>query len=455
MCMAVLKKQLWNGEPLKAVIKFGGGQTYTVFTSLDAGNSDNFIKQVDLNLGEGNSKVNPLGIATSNSINLQIYDKDDNLSPLNKKSPYYEKLVNGVEIDLFISYDGANYVPYGVYFTTAWSGGFSEGWHGLVNISAEDKLNTLGNYQLPDIPAYSNVQAGDLIANVMHGLGLTDTEYTIDPSINQTLLYGVAQGGKVRDFFNNICQLLFARVIIDRSGIVRFVPALKIYNTANELDIGPEYTGSFSNKNNNNINFNKVSVKYLEPGEIYRDVLFEDNSHILNDGTNLITDISFKHKALSVEQVYVLHDHSDATITSFGYRAYQNGIQLNINVKDGPINECSIVGEGMVVSTTDRSVTVDVDNATVVGGSTFEFDTKQMMTRSTASSIANNLKKYLSVISKNVILNGTALTPRLYVGDKIVIDGTDTLYDGVYKVINLDISIGEDYNLNATLIRTD
>lgn len=455
--MAVLEKALWNGEPIKAVIKFDSSTEYTVFTSLDASTSGNFIKQIQFSLSEGNNRVNPLGIATSNSITMQVYDKNDNLSPANKNSPYYGRIVNGVEIDVFISYDGTTYEPYGIYFTTNWDGAFSEGWHGLVNVSAEDKLNTLGNYSLPEIPAYSNVEAGDLIANVMAGLDIGTDEYTIDPSINQTLMYGITQGGKVRDFLNNICQLLFARVVIDRQGIIRFVPALAVYNNSNELDIGPEYTGSFTNKNTSNINYNKVSVKYLEAGETSKEVLFNDSSHILNDGANVITDINFRFKALSIEQVRILFNQteSNASITSFNYKGYQNGIQLNINVSNGPINECALIGEGTIVSTTDRNVTVDVDNATVIGGSTFEFDTKQMMNKSSATIIANNLKEYLSIISKNVLLQGTALTPKLYVGDKVVISDTDTMYDGEYKVVSLDITVGEDYSLSATLIRTN
>lgn len=79
---------------------------------------------------------------------------------------------------------------------TSWDGQFSEGYHGLVNVSADDRLNTR-NYDMPELPAYSNVEAGDLIANVMSGLGLGTDEYTIDPSINQSLMYGIAQGGKV------------------------------------------------------------------------------------------------------------------------------------------------------------------------------------------------------------------------------------------------------------------
>lgn len=455
--MAVIDRKLWNGEPIKAVIKIDDNTEYTVYSDSLYGNTQNYIRSINFNLGEGNSNVNPLGISSSNSISLEIYDANDDLSPANKNSKYFGKIVNGIEIDLFISYDGVEFEPYGIYYTTYWSGKYSDGWHGCVSISADDKLNTIGNYELPELPVYSNVEAGDLIANVMNGIGLGPDEYSIDPAIDTSKPYGITQGLKVRDFLNNICQLLFARVIIDREGIVRFVPALNVYSTGNEIEIDGNYTGTFVNKNNNNINYNKLRVKYLEAGEVSRDIIFNDNSHTLEDGENIITDISFKHRALSIEQVNILYNNTEnkADISSFNYRGYQNGIQLNINVTNGPISECRIVGTGIIVSTTEKTVSEEIDNTTIVGGRTFEFDTKQMMNYVDAKEIASRLKNYISVISRTIGMNSCPLTPRLYIGDKLTIKDTETMYDGVYKIIGLSISMGEDYNMNITMIRID
>lgn len=453
--MAVITDKYWKGEPLKAVIKFDSTTNYTVYTNTEQSSNENWLYNASFSLSEGNNKVNPLGISTSNRVTLQIYDANDNLSPANINSPYYGKVVNGVEIDLYISYDGTTWTPYGKWYATSWDGAFSEGWHGMINVSAEDKLNTIGNYDLPLLPAYANVQAGDLIANVFNGIGISQNEYTIDPAINQELVYGIAVGGKVRDFLNNICQLLFARVIIDREGIIRFVPALNFYNNCNEITLGADDTGAFQNKNNNNINYNKLSVKYLLAGDVNKAQIFKDSSHTLVVGQNVITDITFKNKVLSIEQVECLFDseNSTATIESMHYEGYQDGIAITINLSGESVNECELRGEGVIVSTTDRYVTVNVDNASVIGGTTFEFDTKQMMNASQANAIATALKNYISKISRNVLMQGTALTPKLYVGDKVIIADTGTMYDGVYKIVAMEIVIGENYSLSCTFIR--
>lgn len=453
--MALIEDVSWHGEPIKAVIHIDDSTEYTVYTDDDYSTSDNFIKQIKFSLSEGNNRVNPLGVSTSNTISLQVYDKDDALSPMNTSSKYYGKIVNGIEIEIFISYDGVDYSPFGKYYTTSWGGSFSDGWHGLVDITAEDRINSLGNRELPELQVYQNIEAGNLIASVMYGLKLTDADFTIDPRINKSIPYGIVRGGKVRDFLNNICQLLLARVIVDRDGVIRFVPALEPYNNSNECIIDSGFTGSFKNKNNSNIDYNKVAVKYLEAGDTYTEELFSDSSHSLIEGSNKITDINFKHRALSIKSVRVLSDPSDGNIASLTYRGFQSGIEINIDVTGGPITNCNISGVGLAVSTTERVVSLNIDRSTRVGGRTFEFDTQQMMSKSDANNIASNLVSYISKISRNILLTGSALTPKLYLGDKLTIQNTDTMYDGVYKIIGLEISMGENYSLDATLIRIE
>lgn len=449
---------LWHGEPIKAVIHIDSNTDYTVYTdgSYDS-YAGNMIKSIKFNLSEGNNKVNPLGIASSNSISMSIYDKDDNLSPANEQSPYYGKIVNGIEIDISISYDGVNWEPYGKYYATNWDGSFSEGWHGFVNVTAEDMMNTIGNKDLPEIQAYQGMYAADLIGAVMEGIGLSSSEYYVDDRINEQMTYGITTGSKVRDFMNNICQLLFARVLINRSGVVMFVPALDTYADANEFDIGADYTGTFVNRNTNNINYNKLRVKYLvDGGAGDRDEIFNVN-RALSLGSNSISDIQFNRKALSIEQIkcYFRKGVSTADISNVSYSGFQNGIQLSINVTGEAIDSCNIIGIGIPISTTDAYYDLAIGNTSIVGGMTFEFDTKQIMDETKAQGIATSLRQYLTAISRNINMNGCALSPRIYVGDKIVIADTDTMYDGTYKVTNMDISFGEDYSMNMTLIRVE
>ena len=164
--MAVIEEKYWNGEPLKAVIHFDIGLEYTVYSDNVVDGTGNYIQNIAFSLTEGNCNVNPLGISISNSISMSIYDTEDRLSTTNKSSIYYGKIVNGVRIELFISYDKVNWEPYGEWYTTSWSGEFSDGSHGLISLTAEDKLNTIGAMEMPKVKAYNNEHAANMIADV-------------------------------------------------------------------------------------------------------------------------------------------------------------------------------------------------------------------------------------------------------------------------------------------------
>ena len=118
--MAIITNKYWHGEPIKVVIKFNGVVVYTAYTKTPTNTDANWINKSTFSFSEGNNSVTPLGVATSNKATLEIYDAGDNLSPANTNGIYYGKCVNGVEFDIFRTYDGVNYVPYGTWYATAW-----------------------------------------------------------------------------------------------------------------------------------------------------------------------------------------------------------------------------------------------------------------------------------------------------------------------------------------------
>lgn len=460
--MSVLSTARWQGEPIKLVINFNTNTHYTVYSDkyYDQ-SSQNFIKDIKFHISEGNNKVNPLGIAASNSINIQIYDENNNLNPSNTNSPYYGLMVNGIEIKAYISYDGSTWSDYGTFYTTSWSGGFSDGWHGLVSISAEDRLNTIGNKDMPNIPAFNEVLASNLIAYVFNAIGLQAAEYSIDSSIDRTLGFAVVKGNKVRDFINNVCQLLFARVIVDRQNTIRFVSALELYTGYNELTIGSEYTGSFSNKINNNIDYTKVKVIYLSGQGIKEGEIDRITGVDLSVGLNELSGIVFDKTVLAIGNIGVYFDKTDsnASIDGVSYQAYQNGITIQINVNGEAIENATIIIYGTILETIDGFIQMLAHPGTVggqgigIGGKTFEFETKQLMSSSDANTLCTALVNYINTIGNTFTIKGSALTPQLYTGDKLIIEDTDTIYDANYKIIELVIEFGENYNLDVTLLK--
>lgn len=455
--MAEVMNQLWKGETLKAEIKFAPDKIYTVYNRPDLSPEGAFIKEIKFRFSEGNNKVNPLGVATSNTAALQIYDPLDRLSPINDKSPYFGYIVNGIEIDLSIAYDGTNFEPYGTYYTTSWSGSFSEGWHGLVAINTEDILNTVGNSPLPAVEVFNNKKVEDIVAFVLSQLKIGGLQFSIDDSLNQVIPYFVVNGSKVRDFLNNLCQYLLARVVVDRSGVLNFLPALGFMPNYKTITFDGELsaTGTLSNKNTNNINYNNIRVKYLEAGDILREQLFSVQNQDLIVGENTLSDIALRYQAISYEVLYLSYDNTDKEpdIKELDFEGSQQGVIVKAEVTGGGITGANIKASGLIVSTTEKEVNQAIPNTSIVGGTTFEFNTRQMMIEAVAKLIAQALVTYIQTISRVVDMKNTPLTPELYTGDQLIIKNTGTIYDGVYKITDIDLTFSESYNMSLSLVR--
>ena len=451
--MAVLEYKRWRGEPIKLKLYIEDDIVYE--TTTDTG-GDSFIQSLSFNNNEGNMRVNPLGVATSNRVTISIFDKLDRLSPGNMNGPYFKKLVNGLKIELTIQYvENGPWTPYGEYYTTGFSGSYTDGFAGLATIQAEDKLNTIGNLEVPELNVYANVSIKALIKAVFNGLNITDEMYTIDPGIDMSRIYGVLPGTKVRDFLNKVCQITFSRVIIDREGLIRFIPALKLASSYNELTLGPDDISSLKNMNTDNINYNKIRVQYLAYGQNTRAIIYRRSNVVLALGDNSLNDIVFNNQVISIENIDIQYssENNKAGIDKITYQAFQDGMILNIHVSGAAVNDSDIVIEGIVISGADQYESIDLRNSTKLGGLTFTLETDIQMTKTEAQTLCRNVRDYIEEIARSIDISGCVLTPRLYTGDKVIIKGTGTMYDGTYKVTTQSLNYSENYSMNMTLIR--
>lgn len=439
---------LYNNEQLRATIKFPSGD-YVALSDKPSTELDKLLLSAEFSLRDGNAAVNPVGTMMSNSASLVIYDADDNLSPGNTSSPYYGEMVNGVKVLLEIKGSSGDWEPYGTWYTTGWSGAYYDGGADAVRISLEDRLNTLGQLPLPKVAAYKNIAVDALIVNVLTAAGIDEEEIYIDPALNQVVSYGISKGDKLRDFINSICQMVFARVCVDRNDIICFYPALSTLPTGNAWTLTPDELGSLYNKNEAAINYGSVKLSYYEPDSVAKDVLFE-KVFDLQAGTNSITDITPSGKVISIEQVDVTA--KDTTVQGLQVNAFQDYISLSITVSDAS-EEVSITGIGYMLGDKLSYVTTTIPNASATGAGVLPFDTYQVLTQAQATALAQQVATFVQSVSRSFGVSGTPLTPVIYPGDKIIIEDTGTHYDGEYKVTEATIRFSEGYGVDVSFIR--
>ena len=439
---------LYGNEELRATIKFPSGD-YVALSDKPSTELDKLLLSAEFSLRDGNTAVNPVGTMMSNSASLVIYDADDNLSPGNTESPYYGEMVNGVKVLLEIKGSSGDWEPYGTWYTTGWSGAYYDGGADAVRISLEDRLNTLGQLPLPKVAAYKNIQVDQLIQTVLTAAGVDEEEIYIDPALNQIVSYGIAQGDKLRDFINSICQMVFARVFVDRNNVICFYPALSTLPTGNTWTLTPDELGSLYNKNESAINYSSVKLSYFEPDSVVKEVLF-DKVLDLKAGSNTITDITPTGKVISIEQVDI--STQDAVVQGLQVTAFQDYINLNITLSEADA-EVAVTGIGYTLGNRLSYATATITNAAISGAGVLPFDTYQILTQTQANALAQQVASFVQAVSRSFGVSGTPLTPFIYPGDKIVIDETGTHYDGEYKVTEATVRFSEGYGVDVSFIR--
>ena len=291
-------------ENYEVTLVFDENTRAVYYTTPNDPSETSFVDSLSFNLHDAITEGNPLGVATSNTCTLSILDTNNYLLPTNVNSPYFGKMINGVKVLIRKSSDGENWENYGTFYTFGWSGGYSNGGYKVVSISCQDRLNIIRSKEIPDIKAYQGIQAGQLLADVFQGLGLSSSEYQIDARLNFSLPYGVAQGTKVGTFLDNICQLLFARIIIDRDNIIHVVPALLEMQNYKNITVDINELGETIATNNSTIDYNKVEVTYLTATSIEQKVLAKKSGLSLVEGENVISNIKF-HSKVQIDFIHI------------------------------------------------------------------------------------------------------------------------------------------------------
>ena len=167
-----------DGQQLKCKLTFDNGKVYECSTT---NTDDKVLQTARINESEGITSGNPLGIMSSNSVNLSILDSAGVLVLTNASSPYAGYMRNGVKIELtLINKDGSE-SPFGTYYTDDWDTKMSNGGYDTTNLNGKDYLDYIGNMEIPELDAFASVEISELLVAIFEGLGLKSDQYYINP----------------------------------------------------------------------------------------------------------------------------------------------------------------------------------------------------------------------------------------------------------------------------------
>lgn len=459
-----------NNTKYKAVFKFSevltGKEDYTVMYSPNA-ESVKFITRIQMNKSDGNTNVNLLGVAIGDTACLEILDVNSKLDPDNSDSPYYNCLVDGIPVDMFID-DGNGWEDFGKWYTTSFDAEFSDGGYIPVSVGLQDKLNIYGNTEIDfksDAASgliFAGIDAKTLIENVCKAIGISASDVDVDSefsSIDTYGVFGVASGTLFRDFLNKICQSLMARANIDKHGVLHVTK----WNTVNSgtsntwsIDGYLSPISGLSSSLQSAAMYESVVARYYNVADCDIVQLASKVVKVTGDSSKDIFSLEFGNTTMSIENVLVTNNNrtSSAKINNVSWSGWNSGINVYIDASEA-IEDVSIKVFGLsATKEAEETDGVSIEGTVrTMSSKVFYFDTNKIMTSEKATALASAIATYMSSMKYKKRLADNVYNPKIEVGDTVVLTNCTASYNGTYKVTDVNISIEEQYNCNLGLLK--
>lgn len=454
-------------KPMHFKLTFDNGKIYHCYSD----NSDTDIA-VSYNISEteADTSGNPLGVISSSTLSLEIFERNGDLSKTNKNSPYYPYMRSGVKIEVFEKYTDTlgrpREEPFGVYYSDSWQNSNRGGEASAVSISAIDRLTYICKLPIPELEDYAGVDVVDLYYRLLLncGAGLTQTEIYADPSLELSMSFTLTKGARMMESLNSIAQALVARITLTREGNIKLMPAFPEKVITHTVDAS--VLEGISLNQNRDTGYNRVTLNYnLVSGRASEELARYDNL-ILKPGENIINDLSLSSSAVGLDGVYLDYSLTPAryenVIEYITYKGFQGGVSVKIfsNLTEDLPCSISVWGTGTALS----SASISKDVPTIDGvipqkvADTLMLESYIIQTEADASAYLDKVITYLKSIGQGLTIYGD-LDTSFEVGQYITI--TDDLnvseddITGDYYVTGVDIAYDGDTSVTLTLYKVE
>lgn len=438
----------FNGENIRVKLTFDNGQTYIAET---LNRNDKEVYQLEINENEGNTNATPIGIMSPNTASIQLLDNNNQLVSVNKQSPYYGYMRDGVRVDIYREKSLDDWESFGVYYTDGWNSAIEYGEGFRTSLYCYDRLNWLGNKEIPKIPAFTSIKIGVLLEQLLLGCGLTADEFEISNQLDLDIAYSVTKGSLMRDTLNEIAQALLARITCNRFGKIIIKPAFsdgKNIGTLKDVNIQ-----NFNIKHNTNTMYKHVKLNYNKIDLDVSQVLAQLKGVQLAVGENVIPNIDIGSNCQGIDAVNVNHNSNEMSpirVTSIHYTGFQNG--LTVGIMANTSTKADIVIEGRRSSNTtavEYSIGADEDTSK---SNVLQISNIYIQDETKAKKYVADVKEYLDKIAQQYTIITPAAGLDVECGKYFNLP-SESMYGGTFYIKGVRFTIGTNYRCTIDAIK--
>lgn len=432
----------------RLVFNLSNGASFS-FNTADTINENNFLTSIKLDERLSENSYLPVGINTSNVLDIEGTSKNHALIPDNDDSVYYGYMNNTCYIDLYITENEVEHY-FGRFYVDSWKSSITNSTPNKFIISASNLMSTIGKCAVPDVAITSGMLIKDYVENVIESLNsqldankqIHYRSGDIDFSNFPTMYFCNIDTDNVDNCFNGISQATLTNIFIDRDGYLKTDYCLD--DTAQEADYYVDVLVSSQVGTGSLVNYNGVKLNYTLGDIKDSEVIASVYDHTLTTSDNAINDISLGDAVYKINRIEVIPDE-DGVFVGISSASYnKNKISLDFDIDRTIKVSVNIYGQRL-------------DNTLLIketGGDNKLEITNKIITSDLTTKYIDSIEKLIELKTNSMEIEAY-IKPDINISDIIYVNAIGAMsVSGYYKVQGISWNLGQYGKCTISLIKT-
>lgn len=418
------------------VIHFADGRELKVNFDKIGSNYSNSVQSMEIDEGLFASGQSPLGVVSSNILNLELFSNDKSLFPDNNKSTYYGYMNDTAYIDV---YKGVREL--GRYFVDVWRVSISAGNRSKIVVQAYDEMSAIMKKSAPviDMDGNLNNYIKGLLDNIPMKVSYKDTDIVCKRF--SRMLPQCIDKSNMGTVFNTLSQSFLMYIFIDRSNNIRFLDMLdrirgSSYTLSDCINVTSAKLGD-----GNLVKYDGIKLTYCSQSKTSPKIVSEVSQRVVN-GINKLDSISFEGQCDRIVSCVIETSVGNVSIKGISYNknnidiSIESDLECDINLK----LLASMIENNKIVKQVGGERALEIENSLIVPSDVSEY--------------VNSVSKIINAQSSTVSVTGYFDADEIELGDVVTLDLSATIgITGRYRVTNIKINVGATEKCEVTGVR--
>lgn len=423
----------------------------TQFTLNDSSslNQTNYLSSIKLSESFSADQNIPVGVNTSNVLDLVIVSTNHALIPENENSTYYGYMNNSAIIEIYVT-EGEDEIYFGKYYVDKWKSNITSDTPNNVVISATNLMGIIAKQDVPDVEINTGMMIKDYLEELVYELNqvlpnnkqISSDSDSFNFDAFPVMQFSNINTDSVGDCLNGISQCTLTNIYIDRNGKIG-----TDYNCDDQYDETEYYFDVMTSAQTGTgslVDYDGVKVNYSAGNILDVEQLASLYDQDALEGETEFDNINLGDAVYKINSIDVTTDDNSNFIELVD--AKYNKDKMRVTVNSQYPTKVNIVVKGQRLDNTTLVFETTGDNKLEI--------TNRIIPALYIPKWAGNLQQLMQFKANSMSVQGY-FNPRIKLGDVVYINCDNAMsISGYYKINRLDWDFGQYGKCTMYLIKT-